>query len=235
MIQIEVKYQGKKRIVDFPTGWDDLTFGQFLAIRQYDDERDGAGRLLEILSGVEKEAWMNMHAGVGGTIASLLEWTTTPHNFDVPPGKKITIDGKDYRVPHDLGMHAYGQKLTLETKVAKAMEENRDLFEIMPDAMAIYFQPIIQDAPFNDQKAEELKDVFNKCRAAEVYPIASFFLKSSDAYQGYGKPPLKPGGGESTAAYRRKRGSGILKRLTGLFSWFTHSHKKPGGATIRFI
>lgn len=226
MIQLEVKYQGKKRVVSFPAGWDELTFRQFLEIRQFEPDQGGTPRLLEILTGIEREAWLNMHAGIAGTLASLLEWVDTPPNYDVPAPKSIKVGDKVYPVPRDLGMETFGQKITLETKVQKWMQEKRDLFELMPDAMAIYFQPVMSDGTFDDKKAEELKEVFYDCRAAEVYPIASFFLRSAKDSIGSGTNRSKAGSGASTGAFKKKQGSGTLKKLMGIFSSSTRLRRK---------
>lgn len=226
MIQLEVKYQGKKRLVAFPAGWDELTFRQFLEIRQFEPEHGGTPRLLEILTGIEREAWLNMHAGIAGTLSSLLEWVDTPPNYDVPAPTSIKIGDKTYSVPRDLGMETFGQKITLESKVQKYEEAKGDLFELMPDAMAIYFQPIVDEGPFDDRKAELLKEVFYNCRAVDVYPIASFFLRSAKDSVASGRSHSKAASAAGIAPSRKKQGSGILKRLMGIFSSSTRSRRK---------
>lgn len=225
MIQLEIKYQGKKHMVNFPSGWDEITFRQLVSLRQ--DSTGEVGRLLEILTGIERQAWMNMHIGITGTIAGLLEWVSQKIDwYSLPVPKTIRIGEKKYKVPFDLGLKTFGQKITLEAKVQKAMEEKRDLFEIMPDVMAIYFQPLVDDAPFNDERVEEIKDLFYDCPAVHVFPIAAFFLRNSNAYRNFGLTASNAEKEENTDHSRKRQESGILKKLTGIFSLSTRSRKR---------
>lgn len=219
MIEIQVKYQGKKHLVNFPSGWDELTFRQLAALRK--QEGNDTGHLLEILTGIERNGWLNMPSGIAGTLARLLDWVQTPLNwYQLIPPKAIKIGEKEYQVPKDLGLKTFGQKITLETKVQKMLEQKKDLFEIMPDAMAIYFQPIVDGGNFDDQKAEDMRELFYDCPAIHVFPIASFFLRTSSAYQNFGKITSNPAGKANTDHFRKKQGSGILKKLMVFFSSF---------------
>lgn len=196
-------YTGKKVTeIDFPTGYHDLTYGQFLRL-QLEKARD-IGHILEILTGVPRAVWLNLDVSEYTKVTKYLQFlVSAPLKWeDLQIPKHITINGKPYEVPTNLGYETFGQKILLEGKLsetigaalrpgAKATNLSPDavanaakhrgeaaLVSVIPYAVALFMQPKVSGEDFDETKVVALEADILNARAVEVYPVGAFFIKT---------------------------------------------------------
>lgn len=192
----------KEQDIAFPTGYHDLTYGQFLRLRQ--EYTGDFGHLLEILTGIPRAIWMNLPIAESKKILSFLQWILdSPIKWDalqVP--QALHYKGVDYKIPKDLGFETFGQKIVLESKVAqivggmlkpgmkseaktpedfKLSAQRRtatQLISFIPYIVATYMQPKVTGKPFDENEVQAVEFEILNCRAMEVYPIGNFFIRT---------------------------------------------------------
>ncbi|RCH53936.1 hypothetical protein DJ568_15465 [Mucilaginibacter hurinus] len=182
-LPISFKFKkGKKiaeRSAELPTSWADITLGQAIALSQFDGNRKGAKmELLSIITGLPVNE-----------VKALSEWEhfedclafiTEPADlsgFAIPD--KVTIDGRAYKVPVNLKIETYGQKIALEELLRNAEpgpDGDVNIVPMMAEALAIYFYPIITGEPFRDERVEDFVQLMHQLPVKYAYPVAGFFL-----------------------------------------------------------
>jgi hypothetical protein len=162
---------------EMPQCYGDLTFDQFFQLR---DAEDHPLELLPILSGIPRRTWeMCRDLFVDEKVLPHMEWLKGKFDADsylVPDF--ITISGKQYPKPQGIGINTYGQKVALELAINKAVAEGKTEIDLFPYVIALYMQPIIDKAPYNQSRVDELVKETMQCKLSEGWPIASFFLSS---------------------------------------------------------
>lgn len=159
-----------------PQSYDELTFDQFLKLRK------SSGDILEvlsILSGQPIEAWSKMKdVDLDIKLLPVISFLNENRSFsDYPLPDKIKIGEEFYSLP-DIKQKTFGQKLALQREVQLINETTKDEFDLMPFAIALYFQPEVTKSEFNEKKVEELIPLVLQCKIYEVIPVATFFLTS---------------------------------------------------------
>lgn len=183
-IPIQFKFKkGKKTQSSFanlPTQWGDLTLGQAVQIIDFDFNMPNAKlKLYSIITGLSKDE-----------LNALGEWErfeecmsflyTTPElsGFSIPD--HVDIEGVRCKVPKKLEIESYGQKVAVEellrNAVVAADGKELNIVGLMPEALAIYFYPIVTGEKFNDERVEEHIQSMMQIPVKYAYPIAAFFL-----------------------------------------------------------
>lgn len=162
---------------EMPQCYGDLTFGQFFQLR---DAEDHPLELLPILSGIPRRTWeMCRDLFIDEKVLPHMEWLKgkfDANSYLVPDF--ITISGNQYPKPQGIGINTYGQKVALELAINKAVAEGKTEIDLFPYVIALYMQPIVDKAPYNQSRVDELVKETMQCKLSEGWPIASFFLSS---------------------------------------------------------
>jgi hypothetical protein len=161
---------------NLPQSYDELSFDQFIALRK------STGNIIEvlsILSGVDEATWKGMtDLDLDVKLLPAIDFLSKKIDFSgylLPD--KIKIGEEFYPIP-DIRQKTFGQKLALQRKISEVQNNEGDEFDIMTYAVALYFQPAMDNSSFDETKVEELLPIIGKCKAYEVIPVATFFLRS---------------------------------------------------------
>jgi hypothetical protein len=189
-------------------GWADLTLNQYVRMRlEWDGKTDNPKSMLAFLSIVTgmtfKEVENDKSKGLKQVASYLAKFVKTPLQWDqlpIPPD--LGYNGRLIPVTNDLAVETFGQKAAISSLMQQpenvySFERDGEQFEDYPKLygwiVAIYMQPYIdaekdengdwKKAPFDTDRAEEIKDELMQRKAIDIVPIALFFcakfLKSS--------------------------------------------------------
>jgi len=163
-----------------PETWQEITVAQF--VRLETDRWDGkdAIQLLGILSGVNVKKLDNLEGKQATKLYDVLTEALAfvagdPPDFEALSIKnKFNLNGRDLDVPNDLEMERIGQKILLAN-----LMQNDNMTKQIPQALAIYFQPIYDKVEkFDRKRIPVIVDHINRTPIIEAYPIVSFFFGS---------------------------------------------------------
>lgn len=154
------------------SSWSEITLKELLSINTTAD--DNPIRLLSIISGVDFDSLAessdeNLQNELYDLIAFL---------YEQPDWKKITrpshlvIGGKPYKVPN-IEKETLGQKVMLDQLVT----QGTSLISVIPQALAVYFQPII-DGKWDHKRLKEVEELIMETPCLHSHAIAGFFLSS---------------------------------------------------------
>ncbi|WP_129714657.1 hypothetical protein [Pedobacter sp. SYP-B3415] len=198
-IPITIAFADKKDKVYYkdlkvPTAWGDLTLGQLIDISKLDpNAKNRKAEVYSIITGLtQKEILSATDLDYWQQVESMLSFLQVEADFKVypvPTSVEFRLPGDDTgtfdrfaaRVPADLRLETFGQKVALEELVRHVDPSDAgdiNLLPIMPEALAIYFYPIITGEPFDDEKVETVIDLMKTLPAKHAMPIAGFFLSN---------------------------------------------------------
>lgn len=159
-----------------PASWEEVTLKQFFDLR--DKSKDFLDTI-SILTNTDKSFWEDstdldvIEALTIGEHSPLYYISTPPERLDqfIRPDK-IMICGKLCTLPKGLGFGTLAQKMAFE----KLISDNKTDVDCIPMALAIYFQPQIDDARFSSERCEALIPEIMNTPIKEAFPVASFFF-----------------------------------------------------------
>lgn len=159
----------------FPISWDEVSLRQYMELRNCSNDYV---KLLSIIIGAPYEVLFNARTlDIDEKIEPFIKFLQSPLNVEkLKTPNEIMIKGIVYQVPKDLGQHSFGQKITLQNRIAECVQLKKDPIECMPFAIAMYFQPMITGGHFKTEETEKLLDTILDLPIVKVYPIGSFFL-----------------------------------------------------------
>ena len=67
-----------------------------------------------------------------------------------------------------------GQKILFE----ESLKKHKFVYEGLPEAIAIYLIPELNDGKFDDAMIPEVAEEIKKLKIVDVFPLASFFLSN---------------------------------------------------------
>lgn len=160
-----------------PSSWDEVTLGQYIEMAKHSDELSII-RLLSILSGVDYIVLMNVNSETfDDRIVDHMVFIREPINVhELPAVDSLTINGKTYPLP-DPSKCTIGQKLGLESQIRIGQDMNTLHADLVATAVAIYMQPLIDVAPYNDERIEPIRNMILELPLKQVYPAGSFFFE----------------------------------------------------------
>lgn len=177
-----------------PSGWHEVTVDQFLRLRKAGQSLSQV-EMLSIFSGLPVETWMRvplteinfdlLNAALSWCHEPLeLESLVCPKYISVGDVKLLTGSlnvaikaGHMVRVPKDLRIETYGQKVMFDLMVLPELEKSGDVVDCIDSALAIYLQPAISGKPFDSDNLDPYIEAIRKCKIVEAYPVAAFFLR----------------------------------------------------------
>ena len=228
--------------IQFPQGYHDLTYGQFLRLRT--ENTSDIGHLLEILTGVPRAIWMKLPVAEASKVTSFLQWIIDSliKWDELPIPETLHYKGQDYNIPKDLGLETFGQKIVLESHIAGVVgqmlkpapkpgpaptpvgvmqaaqrQAQTQLAAVIPYIVATYMQPRVTGKPFDEQEIPPVELEILNCRALEVYPIGNFFIRTLLGSLAPGRKPSPLIRQDLRAAnYKKKQVSKKSKKKRGI-------------------
>lgn len=173
---ISFKHNGESIL--FPASYGECTLRQFFGLR---DRWHDALDLISILSNIPRKTWeQDTDIDVIDKILPFIDFIKQPmpefDQFLLPDN--ILIQGTRYDRPKGLGLKTLAQKWAFEDAVRKAEKD----VDVIPMALAIYFQPAIDGTGFEPDRLEAVKEIVLDCLVAEAFPIAGFFFMKYELY-----------------------------------------------------
>jgi len=179
MVQILIE----DKTYQFPTSWNEVTVDQFFRLRDW-DQKDFI-KMLSILSGASYETIFKCKdEDIDVKLLPLMDWLKKPlTEKDVERFKVMTFDGKQYKIPRDIGQGSFGQKLSLQNRLIEIMEKTGNTINCLPFAVAVYMQPIVTGKEFSTEAADAFVDEVMKTSISEAWSCGNFFLKKLNVLQ----------------------------------------------------
>ena len=170
-----IHFKFQNATVEAPDRWDEVTVEHF--IRPEFLTRDPIG-LLSVLTGIDKNTLLNATEDITKDLDRMVKFMV-----DEPAGYKgklpdlFKIMGKKVKVPQDIELEKLGQKIM----AGSAIYKYKFAYEAIPEVIAIYLIPQMNDGNFDDSMIEEVAEAVKKMPISYVYPVADFFLNSLKA------------------------------------------------------
>lgn len=185
-----------KETLYFPAGWHHISLAQTLVIYDPTTGTKDTLTVLSILVGKPVEFWFAVdRMDVEKHLTPQLAWFNQPFDFQsLPLPPSITIDGKVLKVPKDLGMKSWGQRVAFAQEVQTVNDRFKDspeavrnfhhAFGLIPYTLALYFFEEFHGVNFKDKFDDDAIREFANTKIVhlpitEAYPIAAFFLLNS--------------------------------------------------------
>lgn len=187
---------GKEKF-SIPSSWDEVSTELFFKLAK-SDKKDYIA-MLSILSGVEyKKIAQARELNLDEVLAPHLAWTNDKIDWEnMPIPTEINVRLKTLKVPTNLELESFGQKIVLEDKLRECMTGSKgdvNLPELIPYAFSVYFCGKYYEKDFSKVLLNQFLHLVKDMPIMTVYPIGSFFLKR---YVGFGnlmRSDLKPKG-----------------------------------------
>ena len=172
---ITFKFENKS--VAAPDCWEEVTVGHF--INPYFLSGDSIS-LLSSLSGIDRNKLLNTVEDIEGPLTRMVAFIVNdPEGFKGKLTEEFEFRGKKLKVPMDIEVERIGQKILLQD----AMRKYSFIYEAIPDAVAIYLQPELNNGVFDDSMLADMREEILLLKIRDVFPIASFFLTKYRSYQ----------------------------------------------------
>lgn len=177
-----IKQNKKTKTFTVPGSWQELTFGQVVQIVA-EQTRDGFNELslLSILTGVDRETLggSKNHKQFSTMMSVVAQWYNDMPELSKGKPERIEIDGLFYDVPKGFDeCVTISQRMEIERIFRESINEKLEV-EVMPDVLAVIFQPIIDESPFDTDELEKTKDKLLGANGIDLTRIGSFFLRES--------------------------------------------------------
>lgn len=173
---LQVKVQDKTFFV--PEKWEEVSVKQFADLDRFRAELNPA-RVMSIFTGIDYGWILNADPKeIEVKLLSCMHFLGS--DVDVAKFVRpdyILIAGRRFDVPKAIRNETYGQKMYIQELVNDGVKRKLPIYDLIPMALAIYFQPAFDDKPFDDKRAEALKPMMSHLPICDAYPVAGFFLK----------------------------------------------------------
>lgn len=164
---------------NLPQTWQEVTMQQYAKMCRHKDDLN-ACRLLSIFTAIDYDVLQAYSMDVfESNILSLMNQFSDAIQFSSIPVKEVlNINGRNVNVPKDLRSETFGQKILMQAKLNKLIDDNCEPVEMFAHIAATYLQPGYHGELFNDKKVNEVEVHINALPVTDIYPIANFFLTS---------------------------------------------------------
>lgn len=168
-----IKFIFEDKEVRVPSQWDEVTVAHF--VNPHFLAGDSLG-LLSALSDIPRDTLLNTTEDITKHLYKMVRFVQEePQGYRKHIPETLRLMGKDCKVPMDIEVQRVGQKIMLQDAVFK----NENVYESIPDAIAIYLQPETNDGKFDDSQLPKVREEVLKLKIVDVFPIADFFLLNS--------------------------------------------------------
>ena len=177
-----IKFKFNNATIEAPDSWPEVKVEIF--VNPHFLSRDSLS-LLSVMTGIDRTTLANSTADITPALLKMVAFLEAePQGWKEHPPAKFTLMGVECTVPQDIELERVGQKIMFQD----AMSKNKFIYEGIPDAIAIYMQPQLNNGVFDDAMLPEIRAEVMKLRIIDVFPIANFFLDSWRALTKSGPP-----------------------------------------------
>ena len=182
-IRIEINDQ----TIQAPTSWEEVKVSHFINPEFL--TMDSLG-LISSLTGIDRRALMNSKDDVMDKVGKMVEFIALdPRGYaKAVMMETFTLRGVECKVPMDIEVERLGQKIMLQD----AMGRNKFIYQAIPEAIAIYLIPQLNNDEFDEKLIPDLVEEVKELRIVDVFPIADFFLSSYRSMLKNGKALWNP-------------------------------------------
>lgn len=168
----------KDIIFELPQDYGELTLKQFFAIKN--NPNGDLIDFISIISCVPRNTIEQVRDfNFDQKISPYFDWVQEKFNpEDYILKDHLTIGDKIVKSPKDIKTQTFGQKLSLEKEYFRITKEGGNEVDLIPFALALYFQPAYFNNKYDSDQVNELLPLIMECKIEEAYPIGSFFLNS---------------------------------------------------------
>lgn len=173
--------KGKRMKVECPSSWDELTLKNLLDIENCDR---APLTIFSLLTGIEFDILRDSkQEDLEYQIYLAIEFVHDSPKWDeLKPPSNIVIDGRVIKIPKDISVLTLGQKIMFDQTLVNAT----NLTQVIPQALAIYLQPLIDGAKYDRDKQEAAQKVILTLPATQMYALVNFFLTSRSNLKKFG-------------------------------------------------
>lgn len=151
--------------------YDELTLSQLIAIER--NESTDPLQVFAILTGMDVAFIDNQSEQLENTLFDIVAplFTTRMDMDALKPPTHLLIDGTLVKVPKPAKL-TLGQNIMFMTLLERA----KDLYEAIPEALAIFFQPELDGDKFDRHRVEATKKKLLRSQGLEALAVFGFFL-----------------------------------------------------------
>ena len=172
MIKTEIKYKGKKYIKEIPESWEECKLSNVIRLEAMPEDND----LIDVLCcfiDLPKEIIDNTSSNLWQPLFKILEFVYNPPKWTaLKRPSKLQLNGKLVKVPSNLGMETFGQKVL----ALQAIEKHKQKLSGLPELLTIYLQPKY-DGKYSRMRQGAVRELVDNTLAIESIPIGLFFLQ----------------------------------------------------------
>ena len=182
MITAKIKHKKKTLSIDIPEGWEECKLKHIVKLDLWDGDSSDIIGLMGCFVDLPTEVLEATHSNLWEPLFKVLAFVFNPpswHNLKKPD--KILINDKYVKVPKNLELESFGQKVMAMQK----MVVDQDSIRVIPDILAIYLQPVY-DNKFSRPRIEVVKEYILECNAIDTVPIGRFFFRKLLRQKNYG-------------------------------------------------
>lgn len=153
------------------TAWEELTCNEFFKLLN----SQTTAEKISALSGCDIEILKQITPAQATDLELFIKFTATDLDiFALSVPKEIEILKKKIKIPQQIELETWGQKLIIEEELKKY--KDKPLHEIFTFIPAVYLAPYYFDKKFNESQITELEPILKDMLLIEVFPIANFFF-----------------------------------------------------------
>ena len=164
-----------------PISWQEVTVEQYTRLESEGWDGLDLIHLLSMLSGHKLRELDNLKdTSILDVLTQHIGFiATNPPDFNkLRINKRFTLGGKKIEVPADLELESLGQKILM----SNIMQQDNMIKQI-PNALAIYFQPIYDGSDFDRKRLPHIVKMINQTPIVLAYPVVAFFFRKLIEYK----------------------------------------------------
>lgn len=167
-----------------PSVWAEVTLGQFLALTA-EDAVDSSAFIITTLTGLSEAELRSQSVPMdfNAFVLDHLSFITTPLSVPDQLPKVITIDGRELRLPTDLGASALiGQMWDVDLVIRNREKQKQpiDPTVLADTLLPVFLWPLLKEETYTDrhEATRELWPLIQSMSCVEGLATAAFFLRS---------------------------------------------------------
>lgn len=183
-----IPYKIDGKTFNCPTTWENINFNQYLQLKDWN--KKDVIKLISIMLKADYQFIANCKTlDIDLNILPRLKFIDMPlHDKNLPPVNSIKFDNIEYKIPTNIKLCSFGQKCDAVNSVADAQEKYKDADYALANVVAIYLQPVIDKAAYDEKRIAELTEhIANECNMVQVFETGRFFLHSLQILQSRNK------------------------------------------------
>lgn len=161
------KFKYKQKTYSIPSGWAELTFGQWKGLQ----ETNGQKEAIVVLSGLTMDQVNRLDDKSLFNLGRLLSFLNVPLNIDefkAPEELVIKVNHKEIKIPlvESIKKKTFGQKIICQNMLDSRTES---IYLLVVDVVLVYSQPIIEARKFNTENFKDLALYFEDVFLVDLY------------------------------------------------------------------